>query len=62
VGYSMMGDDGPSVYIAQEPEGYPGLKADARAIRREKGRGRVWIMSPGRSRMSSRAVAHPRDD
>jgi hypothetical protein len=39
VGYSMMGDDGPSIYIAQEPEGYPGLKADARAIRAREGKG-----------------------
>jgi hypothetical protein len=39
VGYSMMGDDGPSVYIAQEPEGYPGLKRtrEPSGARREGG-------------------------
>jgi hypothetical protein len=38
VGCSILGD-GPSVYIAHEPEGYPGLKADARAIQAREGKG-----------------------
>jgi hypothetical protein len=38
VGCSILGG-GPAVYIAHEPEGYPGLKADARAIRARDGKG-----------------------
>jgi hypothetical protein len=34
----MIGD-GPSICIAHEPQGYPGLKADARAIRARDGEG-----------------------
>ena len=34
---SIVGD-GPSVYVAHDPDGYPGLKADAQAIRLEKAR------------------------
>lgn len=37
-GCSILGD-GPAVYIAHEPEDYPGLKADARAIRARDGKG-----------------------
>ena len=38
VSCSIVGD-GPSVFIAHDPEGYPGLKADARAIRAREGKG-----------------------
>ena len=38
VSRSIVGD-GPAVFIAHDPEGYPGLKADARAIRAREGKG-----------------------
>jgi hypothetical protein len=40
VRYSMLGET-PVIYIAHEPDGYPGLKADARAIRARNGGARV---------------------
>jgi hypothetical protein len=36
VGYALLGPR-PMVYISHEPDGYPGLKADARAIARWQG-------------------------
>jgi hypothetical protein len=49
VSCSMIGD-GPSVYIAHDPEGYPSLEADARAIRAREGKGArvdyvAWLAS-----------------
>jgi hypothetical protein len=38
VAFSMLGER-PAVYIAHEPEGYPGLRADERAIQAREGRG-----------------------
>jgi hypothetical protein len=38
VGYFLLGPR-PKVYISHEPDGYPGLKADARAIARWQGGG-----------------------
>ena len=56
VSCSIVGDE-PSVHIAHEPEGYPGLKADARAIRAREGKSaRVdYVAWPGSNEMS----AHP---
>jgi hypothetical protein len=64
VSCSIVGD-GPSVYIAHDPQGYQGLKADARAIGLEKARVPVAsIMSRGgnrtrRRRAHSVVTVHP---
>jgi hypothetical protein len=41
IGYSLMGGR-PSVSVAHEPDGYEGLKAEARAIRAREGEG-AWV-------------------
>jgi hypothetical protein len=38
VSCSIVGGE-PAVYIAHDPEGYPGLKADARAIQAREVKG-----------------------
>jgi hypothetical protein len=54
VSCSIVGG-GPSVYISHDPEGYPSLTADERAMRPREGKGREWIMC-GRNRTRCRAT------